>query len=85
MAAALYLVKKASDQTLVNGIDQVLINNDDADADALILTNTTAALQAAGQAVPDNYFDTVTAVSAIAYLDAEFDYIAIKTISEVVA
>jgi len=85
MAAALYLVKKTGSDNVVNGIDQVLINNDDGDADALIITNTAAALRAAGQAIPDGYFDTVTAVGPAAYLDTEFDYIAVSTVSEVVA
>lgn len=67
MAEALYLVTKASadspQQDIVNGIHAVLINSDDGGADADIIAEAVAQVVAGGHAVPDSYFDTVTAIA----------------------
>jgi hypothetical protein len=72
MAEALYLVTR-TDQGVnhdKNRVREVIINNDDGDADAVIITNTIAALNAAqpveagSEAVyPPLYFDTVNQIS----------------------
>jgi hypothetical protein len=72
MAEALYLVERTEqpDNNLRDGIRNVIINNDDGDADAVIITNAIAAVNAALPAeanfenkLPAGYFDTVNKVS----------------------
>lgn len=65
MAEALYLVERttAVDGNDVDGIRSVLINNDDGDSDALIITAAESAVNTAGGALPAGYFDTVNKVS----------------------
>jgi len=66
MAEALYLVTKSASNdpsaTLIDGIHAVLINSDDGGSDAQIITEAETAVQGHGHAIPDGYFDTVSAV-----------------------
>lgn len=90
MAAAIFLVTRTAqgvndDRNLVR---EVVIHNDDADADALIIQNAVDALNtqhptgdgfSTGEDVyPVGYFDTVVQIGAspVANLAAEFDFIA---------
>jgi hypothetical protein len=68
MAEALYLVERttALDGNDIDGVRHVLINNDDGDADAVIITAAIAACNAASGATGKfsaGYFDTVNKVS----------------------
>jgi len=86
MAEALYLVERTS---AVNGNDidevrAVLINNDDGDTDAAIITAAIAACNTASGSTgkfPAGYFDTVNKVSDLATagdLRTDGDFIAFR-------
>lgn len=90
MADAIFLVTRTiqgvNDDR--NRVREVVIFNDDGDADSLIIQNTVDALNAvtpvgdgltAGEPVyPDGYFDTVQQIGATpsGFLDTEFDFLA---------
>lgn len=62
MALQIHLIKKAhgGGDEFIDGVTHVLFNNDDGDADAVIIANAEAACRSAGYALPDSgYFDTV--------------------------
>lgn len=68
-----------------NQVREVIIFNDDQDADALIITNTIAALNTAQPVESDSepvypagYFDAVEQIGAApaGFLDTEFDFLA---------
>ncbi len=87
MADAIFLVTR-TDQGVTNDRNQVrevVIFNDDGDADALIIQNTVDALNTAQpvetgaeDAYPIGYFDTVEQIGATptGFLDTEFDFLA---------
>lgn len=87
MVAGIFLVTR-TDQGVSddrNQVREVVIHNDDGDADALIIQNTVDALNTvnpvetgAANAYPDGYFDTVVQIGAspVANLAAEFDFVA---------
>lgn len=65
MAEGLYLVERTGIQDMndVDAIRAVLINNDDGDTDAEIITAAELAVNTAGGNLPAGYFDTVNLVS----------------------
>lgn len=90
MAEALYLVER-TDYPVADdreGVRAVLINNDDGDADAVIIANVITALNAklpvdaqADAKFPAGYFDTVNLVSDLVTtgdLRTDQDFIAFK-------
>lgn len=65
MALQIHLIKKAhgGGDGFIDGVTHVLFNNDDGDADAVIIANAETACRSAGFALPDSgYFDTVELV-----------------------
>ncbi len=61
MAAAIWTVRKlvSNKIDIVDGIETVMINDDDGDTEAVVLADTHAAVIAAGHQIPPaGYFDT---------------------------
>lgn len=61
MAAAVWTVRKLPSNKIdiVNGIETVIVNNDDGDSEATVLADTHAAVIAAGYPIPPSgYFDS---------------------------
>lgn len=87
MVAGIFLVKRTSQGVNDdrNRVREVVMHNDDGDADAVIIQNAVDGLNTqnpvetgAGDAYPIGYFDTVVQIGAspVADLAAEFDFIA---------
>lgn len=78
MAAALWIVRKlVSNKTdIIDGIEVVVINSDDLDSEATVLTGAEVALVAAGHAIPTGYFDVAVLGLAATQLDTDQDLIA---------
>lgn len=87
MVAAIFIVRRlTSNKTdMINNIDTVVVNNDDADIEALVITNTIATLVAAGHQIPAGYFDTAEEALSAGNLDTEFDLIMGSNRREVIA
>lgn len=77
MAATLWIVRKADDDNfpVVDGITTVIVNDDDAETEANVLTATEALAVAAGIDLPSGYFSTAAIWSASGQLDADGDAI----------
>lgn len=75
MAATVWIVRaNQHPNTLVNGIDTVIINKDDTTVNAAqAIDAAEAALVAAGYEVPSNYFDSAAQWNATGQIDADDD------------
>lgn len=64
MAEALYLIKRdeAPGEKIIDGVFAVVINSDDAGSDAQKRAEAIAQANAAGHALPANYFDNSTPI-----------------------
>jgi len=89
MAAAIFLVTRTIGGVNqdINQVREVIVHNDDQDADALIIQNTIDTMNTVEPAgdpsgaqnqYPDFYFDTVVQIGAtpVANLATEFDFLA---------
>ena len=89
MAAAIFLVTRTVQGVNqdINQVREVIMHNDDADADALIIQNLIDIMNTTEPAgdpsgdrnqYPDGYFDTVVQIGAtpVANLGTEFDFLA---------
>jgi len=87
MAAAIWIVRKATDDkvAIVDGIETVIINDDDLDSEATVLADTEAAVIAAGHAIASGYFSTAVLALAAGQLDTDEDFIAVGKRIEVIA
>ena len=87
MAAALWIVRRATTNKtdVIDGIETVIINNDDGDNEATTIADAEAALVAAGYPIPDGYFDSAAVWSASGQLDSDGDLIAMGQRIEVIA
>ena len=75
MVATVFIVRKAvSDkETLIDGITTVIINSDDTDTEAAVLTAAEAALVTAGHPIPTGYFNTADQWDAAGQIDTDDD------------
>ena len=87
MAAAIWIVRRSTDNRtdVIDGIETVVINNDDLDNEATTIAGAEAALQAAGYAIPDGYFDSADLALAAGQLDTDQDLIAMGERLEIIA
>ncbi len=87
MAAAIWLVRKlpSNKRDTIDGIDTVWINDDDVDSEATVLTDTIAALVAAGHQIPAGYFDTADLALGAGQLDTDLDLVIGSNRREVIA
>lgn len=87
MAAALWIVRKLTDNKadIIDGIEVVVINNDNLDSEAVTITGAEAALVAAGHAIPTGYFDTAVLGLAATQLDTDQDLIAMGPSIDIIA
>lgn len=76
MAAAIWIVRHLPDPTraVINGIETVFVNEDDADPEATVLAATLATLVAAGHPLGTGYFDS--AVLALTAMSTDEDLVA---------
>lgn len=76
MVAAVWIVRKLvnNKQDIIDGIETVVVNNDDGDSEAVTLAAVEAALVALGHPVPSGYFDS--ADLALTDMSTDMDLIA---------
>lgn len=87
MAAALWIVRRSTDNKtdVIDGIETVIINNDDLDNEATTIAGAEAALVAAGYPIPTGYFDSAALWNAAGQLDTDQDLIAMGGRLEIIA
>lgn len=86
MAAAIWIVRaNKPPHTLVNGIDVVFGNFDDADSEAVVLADCEAAIVASGVDLPVGYFVSADLALAAGQLDADEDLVYASDRIEVIA
>ncbi len=87
MVAAIFIVRRlVSNKTdVIDSIDTVVVNNDDADIESLVISNTIATLVANGHPLPAGYFDTAEEALSAGNLDTEFDLIMGSNRREIIA
>ncbi len=88
MAAAIWIVRKlvSNKVDIVDGIETVMINDDDLDSEATVLADTHAAVIVAGHQIPPSgYFDTAVLALAAGQLDTDEDMIMMGKRLEVIA
>lgn len=75
MVATVFIVRKdVSDrETIINGITTVVMNADDAETEADVLTATEAALVAVGHPIPAGYFNSADQWDASGQIDTDED------------
>lgn len=75
MAATVWIVRKAVDdkETIIDGITSVIINLDDAEVEADVLTTTEGVVLAAGHPIPLGYFNSADIWSASGQIDTDED------------
>jgi hypothetical protein len=87
VAAAIWIVRKSTNNRAdtIDGIETVIINNDNLDNEATTLADTEAALQAAGYDIPTGYFDSADLALSAGQLDADGDLVAVGKRIEIIA
>lgn len=87
MAAAIWIVRKSTNnkEQTIDGIETVVINNDNLDNEATTIAGAEAALQAAGYDIPSGYFDTAALALGAGQLDTDQDLIACGQRIEIIA
>jgi len=87
MAATIWIVRKLTNnkEQVIDGIETVIINNDNLDNEATTLAGAVAAVQAAGHDIPADYFDSADQWNSAGQLDTDQDLIACGGRIEVIA
>jgi hypothetical protein len=87
VAAAIWIVRKSTNNRAdtIDGIETVIINNDDLDNEATTLAGAEAALQTAGYDIPSGYFDTAALALSAGQLDTDQDLVAMGERLEIIA
>lgn len=87
MAAAIWLVRaNQHPNNLIDGIDSMIINNDDLDTEATTLTQAHAKAIAMGHALPaEGYFTTAALALGVGEMDADQDAVIFQAREEGIA
>jgi len=88
MAAAIWIVRKLTSdkQLIIDGIETVFVNQDDADTEATVLSDLHTAIIAAGHDIPAaGYFNTADLALSATNLDTDEDMVLCGKREEVLA